>query len=138
MTIQHWFKARIRDLDAEECLELLENHPGGRIAFGDDRGPTMLPVNYAMDGRDVLISTSAYGNLARWAVGRPVSFEIDDIDPSSESGWSVIVRGRAEQAEYLDLPVDPAGRPYPWAEGTRTFLIRIRTATITGRRLIPV
>lgn len=138
MATEHWFKARIRDLDGSECVELLQNHTVGRIVFADDRGPTILPVNYSLDGQDLLIATAAYGAIARWAPGKRVSFEVDDVDPSSESGWSVIVRGRAEEAEYLDLPTDPADRPYPWAEGNRNFVLRIRTDTITGRRLIPV
>ena len=137
MTAEHWFKARIRDLDRQECLELLLNRRAGRVAFNDEHGPAVLPVNYAVDGEDVLIATSPYGAIARWATERPVAFEVDDLDESSESGWSVVVRGRAEQAEYLDMPVDPADLPYPWAEGARTYVLRIHGRDLTGRRLIP-
>lgn len=137
MTTFHWFKARIRDLDQNECLELLANQSTGRIAFTDDRGPMVLPVNYALDGADILIATSPYGAIASWAPTKRVSFEIDDVDPHRESGWSVVVRGRAEEALYLDVPANPDDRPYPWAEGSRHFTLRIRSDSITGRRLIP-
>lgn len=137
MSVQHWPKARIHELDRQECIALLGTHQAGRIVFTDDHGPTMLPVNYALAGTDVLVATSAYGALARWAPGKHVSFEIDDVDPHTESGWSVIVRGRAEEAEYLDLPIIASDRPYAWAEGVRSFVIRIRTDLVTGRRLIP-
>ena len=137
MINNHWFKARISEMTREECLELLGSHQVGRLAFADDRGPTALPVNYALDGRDLLSATSPYGAIAAWAPRRPVSFEIDDIDPAREAGWSVVVRGRAEESIYLDTPADPDDRPYPWAEGSRSFMLRIRSDTITGRRLIP-
>lgn len=134
----HWFKARISEMTASECRELLQNHEVGRLAYDDDHGPMVMPVNYTVDGEDVLIATSAYGSIARSVKGHGVAFEIDGIEPASESGWSVVVRGRAEEAEYLDLPVNPGNRPYPWAEGARTYIVRIRTHSVSGRRLIPV
>lgn len=137
MSSFHWFKARVQDMEQGECIELLASHRVGRIVFADDGGPTTLPVNYALDGRDVLIATSPYGAIAAWAPTKRVSFEIDEIDPLREAGWSVILRGRAEEALYLDVPVDPDDLPYPWAEGSRHFTLRIRADSITGRRLIP-
>lgn len=137
MGIQHWFKARVHELDQQECLELLANHPVGRIVFEDEHGPLALPVNYTLDGADVLLATSAYGSIARSVEGKRVAFEVDDVDTANEAGWSVLVRGRATQAEYLDLPIDPANRPYPWAEGARAYIVRIEPTSVTGRRLIP-
>jgi hypothetical protein len=133
----HWFKARVQEMERGECMELLESHRFGRIAFADDLGPTALPVNYALDGNDILVATSPYGAIASWAPTKRVAFEVDDIDRSRESGWSVLVRGRAEEALYLDIPANPDDRPYPWAEGSRHFILRIRSDSITGRRLIP-
>lgn len=137
MTATHWFKSHIRDLDRQENLERLGSHQVGRLVFEDDRGPVALPVNYVLAGEDVLISTSPYGPIARWAPGRTVAFEIDDIDPTNEAGWSVLVRGTAEVPELRELPTDPDDRPYPWAEGSRGFILRVRTTDLTGRRLVP-
>jgi hypothetical protein len=45
------------------------------------------------------------------------------------------VRGEAEFVDYDHLP-EPAARPTPWAEGNRTFHVRIIASSITGRRLL--
>jgi hypothetical protein len=138
MSTQHWFKARIHELDRDDCLDLLQSTRLGRIVFTDQLGPSVLPVNYVLDGTDILVATTAYGVIAKSAPGTRVAFEIDDVDPSNESGWSVIVRGRADSAEHVLPPPDRAAWPQPWAEGARTFIVRIRPDSITGRHLIPV
>lgn len=136
MTTSHWFKARIHDLDTGECRELLLNHVVGRIVFDDEHGPTALPVNYVLDGEDVLFATSSNGEIARHATNSAVAFEVDDIDPANEAGWSVLVRGVAEQDD-TDRPSDLDDQPYPWADGSRQLMVRIRPMSVTGRRLIP-
>jgi nitroimidazol reductase NimA-like FMN-containing flavoprotein (pyridoxamine 5'-phosphate oxidase superfamily) len=134
MNAEHWFSSKLRELDREECLRLLQTQKVGRIAFTDDSGPDVLPVNYVMDGEDVLITTTGYGALARAATNGRVAFEVDELDDFTESGWSVVVRGRAVRESPFDAP---ANRPHPWADGTRTYLLRITPDIISGRRLIP-
>lgn len=137
-TTNHWFKSRIRELDRTECQRLLRSTKVGRLAFTDDSGPDVLPTNFTMDGDDVLIATSGYGAIARAATGSRVAFEIDGLDDYTESGWSVVVRGRADHVPHFELPPDPTERPYPWAEGNRSYILRIRPDTVTGIRLLPV
>ncbi len=134
MSDQHWFTSKLRELGREECVRLLETHHVGRIAFADDSGPDVLPVNYVMDGDDILLSTTGYGAIARAATGARVAFEIDEADEFNESGWSVVVRGRATRESPFDQPGE---RPHPWPDGTRTYTLRITSDLITGRRLIP-
>lgn len=135
MSDEHWYSGKLRELDRAECLHLLGSQKVGRIAFSDDSGPDVLPVNYAMDGEDVVIATTGYGALARAATGARVAFEVDAIDEFTESGWSIVVRGRANRESPFDLPVE---RPQPWADGTRTYVLRIKPDVISGRRrLIP-
>ena len=134
MNDEHWFSSKLRDLDRDECLRLLKSQQVGRIAFSDDSGPDVLPVNFVMDGDDILVATTGYGALARGATGARVAFEVDGIDGFNEAGWSVVVRGRATR----ESPFERTGaRPHPWADGTRTYLLRITTDTLSGRRLIP-
>ena len=133
MAATHWFKSKLRELDHDECLRLLATQQVGRIAFTDDSGTDVLPVNFAMDGEDVLIATTGYGAIAR-ATGARVAFEVDEIDAYTESGWSVVVRGRAHRESPFDSTAEPAR---PWAEGSRTYMLRISSDMITGRRLIP-
>lgn len=136
MTATHWFKSHVRHLDRQENLERLTSHQVGRLVFDDDCGPVALPVNYVIDGEDVLICTSPYGVIARCAPGHQVAFEIDDIDAANEVGWSVLVRGIAEAAPSGSLPADVDDWPYPWLEGDRSFVLRVRTTDLTGRRLV--
>jgi hypothetical protein len=136
-TTNHWFKSRIKELDATECRRLLHTAKVGRLAFTDDSGPDVLPINFSMDGDDILIATTGYGAIARAATGARVAFEIDELDPYTESGWSVVVRGHAHRVAPFDIPPDGPERPYPWAEGNRSYILRINADSVTGIRLIP-
>lgn len=135
MTADNWLKAQGHDLDAGQCRHLLMNHVVGRIVFDDDRGPNALPVNYVMDGDDVVFATSPYGEIARHATNHRVAFEVDELQPADQTGWSVVVRGVAEETGYFDLPLEHVGQPYAWAAGSRHFLLRIRPLSVSGRRL---
>ncbi|MEZ0580285.1 pyridoxamine 5'-phosphate oxidase family protein [Nocardioides sp. MH1] len=130
----HWFSSKLRDLTRDEALSLLHSQCVGRIAFADDSGPDVLPVNYMMSGEDVLIATSAYGAIARAATNGRVAFEVDELDGYTESGWSIVVRGRATREAPF---VTSADKPRPWVDGVRTYVLRITPDVISGRRLIP-
>ncbi|GAA3811759.1 pyridoxamine 5'-phosphate oxidase family protein [Nocardioides panacisoli] len=134
MKEQHWYKSHVRAIEREECISLLRTQKVGRIAFTDDSGPDTIPVNFALDGEDVLIATTGYSAMARAATGARVAFEVDEIDPFTESGWSVVIRGHAHR-ESPFAPMD--NPPYPWAEGNRGYVIRIKPDAVTGRRLVP-
>ena len=133
---EHWFPSHIMEIDTDECLELASSRSVGRVAYSDQDGPVAVPVNYVLDGGDVLFRISAHSALAQHLRSGPASFEIDDIDDFTQSGWSVLIRGTARFIEYDRLP-EPSERPVPWAEGNRTFHVRITPGSITGRRLLP-
>lgn len=138
MTTHEWTKAQGHVLDAGQCRRLLIDHVVGLIVFDDDRGPNARPVNYVMDDDDVVIATSPYGEIARHATNHRVAFEIDGIESADQTGWSVVVRGIAEQTDYADLPLAHVGQPFPWAAGSRHFLLRIRPLSVSGRLLMHV
>jgi nitroimidazol reductase NimA-like FMN-containing flavoprotein (pyridoxamine 5'-phosphate oxidase superfamily) len=130
---QLWDRSKVRELDPEECRRLLRMRTVGRLAFADDSGPDVLPVNYVTDGEDLLVATSAYSAMARSATGARVAFEIDDTDDYTRSGWSVVVRGRATH----EAPPRAVELPWSWAEGTHSYVLRIHPDVVTGRRLVP-
>ena len=132
---ERWFPSHLKELDKAECLELLASHQVGRVAYCDDLGPVVLPVNYVVDLDTVLLRVSPHSTLARNLRSAPASFEVDDFDDYNQSGWSVLVRGDAAYVDVAELP-DEDNRPIPWAEGERTFHIRITPHDITGRRLL--
>ena len=132
----YWDKCQSHELARLECLDILRAHEVGRLVFDDGHGPMVLPVNYAMQGQDILIRTDASGSIARHATDKRVAFEVDEVDDISETGCSVVVRGTATQASPESAP--PDDEPYAWAEGVRLHVLHIHTDRITGRRLAPV
>jgi uncharacterized protein len=136
MITASWSKSPIRDISPTECWELLTGESVGRVAFVDDAGPAVVPVNFTVEEQTVLIATSPYSNLAQHVLRGPVAFEVDGVDEFTESGWSVLARGHATQVPVSELN-PTAERPEPWAEGTRTFYLRITPSEVTGRRLLP-
>lgn len=126
-------------IDHDECVELLAADEIGRLAYNAGHSPTIVPVNYRMDGEAVVFRTDAGMKLD---VGRraPVAFEVDAFDRATRSGWSIVVTGWFEEVTEYDaatydrvheLPVDP------WAGGEKDHWVRIVPSRITGRRVRP-
>ena len=127
-------------IEVRRCLQLLETREVGRIGFVLGGAPEILPVNYLLDGEDIVFAT-APGSKLRGASGAPVVFEVDDTDQATRSGWSVVVHGTAAEVTSFDPPALVSrvrALPLrPWATGDKPHLIRIRTKSITGRRIAP-
>jgi uncharacterized protein len=129
------FRSQLREMSHEECLDRLQAQVVGRIGLNDDRGPVVLPVNYRMREGSVIIATGLSTTLARFALGTAVALEVEEVDPLTESGWTVLVRGRAEMVPHDELP-EREERPRPWVEGPRPLLVRIVPETVSGRWLV--
>ena len=128
--------AGLETLSFATCLHLLASVPVGRVAFMADGEVQVLPVNHVVDGQDVVFRT-AHGSKLTAAQGqRPLTFEADDYDERTRSGWSVLVTGRAEPVdEDAELERLAEYGLRPWAAGVeRPFWIRIRPSSVTGRR----
>ncbi len=68
--------------------------------------------------------------------GRFVAFEVDTVDPEWRRGWSVVIRGWAEEVTDPDELEQVRARPLTsWAPGTRGHYVRIRPEVISGRRI---
>jgi len=118
-------------LAVDECLILLRWEVIGRIAFADPgQAPFVFPVNFAVDVNTIVFRTDAEhaGRLA----GRVVAFQVDRMDELRRVGWSVLVRG---QAEEIPLEMAQELRIEPWAPGVKAHALRIRPTSITGRRV---
>jgi len=128
--------AGLEMLPFDVCLRLLGSVPVGRVGFVADGEVLVLPVNHALDGDDVVFRTAHGSKLSAAEDGRPVTFEADDYDERTRSGWSVLVNGEAEPV-YEDSEVDRLERHdlHPWtADAERPFWVRIRAVSVTGRR----
>jgi nitroimidazol reductase NimA-like FMN-containing flavoprotein (pyridoxamine 5'-phosphate oxidase superfamily) len=123
-------------LSQEECRERLDRAQVGRVAFCTPQGPSIYPVNVGMVDGDVVFRTAPYTYLGTQVGGTQVAVEVDEVDPTDASGWSVVVRG---QAVRVDDP-DEAARlrrtlPEPWAPGQRALFVRVVVAQISGREV---
>jgi len=131
-----WTSGALHELSRQECRELLQSHPVGRVAFVTGEGPVVLPVNFLLVRDAVVFRTSAHGSVGRQIDGRRAAFEVDEIDEFTQSGWSVLVRGTASFVDSVDdLPEED--RPSSWAQGVRSLFVRIPLEDVTGRRLLP-
>lgn len=129
----------IRPMDRAECLALLEIDDVGRLAINQGNVPAIFPVNYVLDGIDIVFRT-APGSKVAHGPGTVAAFEIDGLDREARTAWSVVAVGRLEvvaedQPELLtrlrQLPITP------WAGGTKDIVMRLVPGTITGRIVGP-
>lgn len=126
----------IEVLDRATCLELLAGQVVGRVAVVVAGQPVVLPVNYVLDGEDVVFRTADGTKFDAAVRSAVVAFEVDQTDGRTQTGWSVLVTGRSE------LVVDDAERERlaalplrPWSSHEKSNWVRIPIQEITGRRV---
>jgi nitroimidazol reductase NimA-like FMN-containing flavoprotein (pyridoxamine 5'-phosphate oxidase superfamily) len=125
-------------LDEKECLRLLATVEVGRLGVIEGGAVLILPVNFVVSDEGVVFRT-APGAKLRAAQRSPVTLEVDAVDPATRTGWSVLVRGRAEEITRFDAPAVRQLRELPldpWA-GNKPVWMRIEPTVVTGRRLAP-
>jgi nitroimidazol reductase NimA-like FMN-containing flavoprotein (pyridoxamine 5'-phosphate oxidase superfamily) len=126
----------LRAISATECFDLLERGGIGRVGFTAADGVMILPVNFAVSGKAVIIRTAPDTLLALHASAR-LSFEADHVDEALGEGWSVLMIGHAhpvtDEREVQHL--EEATGLQPWAPGARDVFVRIVLTHISGRRI---
>jgi len=125
-------------LPREECLALLASHHFGRLAVSMD-SPVIRPVNYVFDDRSqsVVFRTADGSKFHAVLTNGNAAFEIDGIDPSSRTGWSVIIVGMAEEVTNPSelRRLNRLGLE-AWTPGHKAHWMRIRAWTVSGRRIV--
>ncbi len=128
--------ADLLELGRSECEGLLRLGDVGRVAIATPSGPHIVPLNYALDRRGVVISTTPYSVLGTYGRDSLLAFEVDHFDHPQQRGWSVMVRGRGTVVEDPDeLHALHGVLPRSWASGSRSLYLRIAMTEISGRRL---
>jgi nitroimidazol reductase NimA-like FMN-containing flavoprotein (pyridoxamine 5'-phosphate oxidase superfamily) len=128
------------ELDPDECYRLLATDEIGRLGVNARPYPLIFPVNYGLD-RGVIVVRTHPGTKLTAAEHANVTFEVDQIDRTTRSGWSVLVRGLAEEvtdahgAELVERTRASGVRP--WAPGEHGRWLRIIPQGISGRRIVP-
>jgi len=133
-------EATMHTIPTDECYRLLATHEIGRIGINAEHYPLILPVNYAVDGTTLVVRTRP-GTILRAATHANVTFEVDEIDRRTRSGWSVLVRGQAEEVgdEHRAELVASTRRTgvQPWAPGEHGTWLRLIAHDVSGRRIVP-
>ena len=89
----------IEVIDSDECRRLLAEDVIGRVAVVIGATPMILPVNYAVDGEDIVMRTMPGSRLD---IGQGhAAFEVDSFDRATQSGWSVLVTGHLEEVTLV-------------------------------------
>ena len=128
--------AGLETLPFDACLDLLGSVPLGRVGFYADGEVAMLPVNHVMDGQDIVFRSAPGSKLTAAEEQNLVTFEADQYDAQTRTGWSVLVTGQATVV-YDEAETERLGRLglEPWITAVEhPFWIRIRPTSVTGRR----
>ena len=127
----------ITEVNEKDCHALLSSTTVGRLGFVQDGRVLVIPVNYVLDGSDVVIRTAPDGLLSGLSSSREVvAFEVDHHDDLGGSGWSVLLNGPVTEMPAAEVDAVPGTRrARPWAGGDRSLALRLHPESITGRRV---
>ncbi len=128
------------EISAAECWQLLGTQAVGRVAVIVGHYPLVFPVNYALDDKSIVFRTGS-GTKLHSIHRSNVTFEVDSIDLVHHSGWSVMIKGVAQELSVTrnreTVSRAELRGAAPWAPGERNHFIRILADDITGRRVRP-
>ncbi len=120
------------ELSRHECVALLRATTIGRLCFLDHGCPLAFPINYRIDGPDsharVVVRTAPETLMGRYE--GLAALEIDEIDLTSGSAWSVVVRGRLGRVVGTHQLADPE----PLVGQSRHRWLVLEPTAISGRR----
>jgi uncharacterized protein len=125
----------LQTLTDDECWAHLYAHQLGRIAIVVEGLPKVFPVNYAA-GEGAIVFRSDPGSKVVHGPGSPACFEVDDYNPSSGVGWSVMVTGLLEDVTDADDPGSARLRSLavePMAPGRHLHWLALRADEVSGR-----
>jgi nitroimidazol reductase NimA-like FMN-containing flavoprotein (pyridoxamine 5'-phosphate oxidase superfamily) len=118
-----------------EVLACVATQSFGRIGFVVDGWPVVLPVNFALDGRDVVFRTDPGAKLDASRGGR-VCFQVDRAESLYERGWSALALGIADRVDdRAEIERLQRVTLQSWAGGAKANWVRIAVQQWSGRRL---
>ena len=123
------------ELSRAECVIRLRSQTLGRVVTRVGDIVDIFPVNYALDGEDIVLRTAEGTKLVEMVVGGEVLFEVDHHDDAE--AWSVVVRG---SARLLDTEVEIAAAEalplVPMIPTLKRNFVRISSETMSGRAFV--
>lgn len=126
----------LRTLTREACLELLRGAVVGRIGYVSDGTATIIPVNFALCDDDIVFCTAKGSKLSWLSLRGRVAFEADESSRAGHEGWSVLIRGVAQEVTQPDdLAALRRGPLRSWLSSPHEHWVRISIEAISGRAL---
>jgi nitroimidazol reductase NimA-like FMN-containing flavoprotein (pyridoxamine 5'-phosphate oxidase superfamily) len=128
--------SKLAVMTQKESWALVKQAALGRLAFVMDGWPLVMPVNYLVDGDDVVMRSDPGRKLTAARQQVQATLEVDWVDRVHRSGWSVLVFGIATAVDDPQeiARLDRRGLR-SWAASERASWIRLLPVEITGRRL---
>jgi len=121
-------------LGPDECWSLLRRSAAGRVVFTHQALPSVALVNYALVGDLIVFGVGERSKLSGLLDGQVVAFEVDDVDPSTGTGWSVLVVGRSARVADADITRRlPPLALYPSSLDGPNAYVGVTGEKITGR-----
>jgi nitroimidazol reductase NimA-like FMN-containing flavoprotein (pyridoxamine 5'-phosphate oxidase superfamily) len=126
-------------LDHAECLRLLASASLGRIGLSSGALPVVLPVNFTVIDDQIVVRTRRGTRLSTATRNAIVAFEVDELDPETGAGWSVMVQGLArEVSDVIDLASPRHAALARWIDPHDARDVAISIDVVSGRRVPPL
>ncbi len=124
--------AAVSTLSESECRERLRTQELGRLVTHVGDVLDIFPVNYVLDGDDIVFRTAEGSKLFELTVNDEVLFEVDDH--TQADAWSVVVRGHARRLATSDeVQAADALALKPWIPTLKYNYVRVTPTSLTGR-----
>ena len=126
----------LEHLRPDECWALLAASPVGRIGVLNDSAPEIYPLNHVVDRRTIVFRTDPGSKLRGLLRSPAVCYQVDGIEATDATGWSVLVKGRAIELRGGDEIRAAAALPLRyWTLGDKAHWVCILPDQVTGRRI---
>jgi nitroimidazol reductase NimA-like FMN-containing flavoprotein (pyridoxamine 5'-phosphate oxidase superfamily) len=123
----------VETLDEQECWELLELAPIGRIALAAGAEIDIFPLNFVVHDGCLWFRTAPGTKLLELTINPSAAIEIDGWDEGE--AYSVVVKGAAERLVHAaDLDTAESLGLTPWVPILKTRWVRVRPTVVSGRR----
>jgi uncharacterized protein len=123
-------------LSRNQCLQLLDSVPFGRIVFTSRALPAVRLVPHVRLGARIAVPVSPDVGVTADEPGTVVAYEADLIGPDQRSAWTVLVIGRARRVAVRELPRGQRERLSSWPGGTADEVVVITTDLVRGEQIL--
>ena len=124
----------VTELPELDCWELLREQEFGRLAFHLANEVHIVPINYLVDGQNLVFRTAEGSKLLGVTMNQDVAFEVDRYDETR--AVSVVVRGKARELEGAEADRAEQLPLHSWVPYDKFSLVVIEPTEVTGRSFI--